>query len=54
MLTLIDRYKVSFYHNTLEDKWGYLVTNDGKHMEKHVSSKVENTERVNEYYNNEY
>ena len=30
VLTLLDRYKVPFYHHKLEDKWGYLVSKNGQ------------------------
>ena len=30
MLTLLDRYKVPFYHQKLEEQWGYLVSKDGQ------------------------
>ena len=29
-MTLLDRYKVPFYHQQLEVKWGYLVSKDGQ------------------------
>ena len=44
-----------FYHKTIEDKWGRLVSKDGKNkIEKTVSSKVEKSKTVNEYQINEY
>ena len=30
VLTLLDRYKVPFYHKTLEENMGYLVSKDGQ------------------------
>ena len=54
MLALIDRYKVPFYHQQLEDKWGCLESKYGRKAEKIHSGKVEKAKTVNEYQTNEY
>ena len=47
--TLLDRYKVLFYQQKLEDKLGYLVSKDGQNRREPFRVKLKKLNKFHEY-----
>ena len=46
VLTLLDRYKVSFYHQQIKETWGCLVSKDGQQRRKPFRVKLKQLNKL--------